>query len=127
MKKSIIAVSLVITTLLAGCSSMFNGTTQVVNIRSNEEGAKLYVNEQYMGKDRATYTFKKNENYVLRAEKKGCESNTIKPEKAFDPTTLLGILIDYGIVSILVVDGAATGAWQKFTSTSFVIDPVCEV
>jgi hypothetical protein len=127
MKKSIIAVTLVVSTLVTGCSSMFKGTTQVVNIRSNEEGAKLYVNEQYMGKDRATYTFKKNKNYVLRAEKKGCETNTIKPEKTFDPTTLLGVFIDYGIVTVLLIDGAATGAWQEFTETSFVIDPICEV
>ena len=125
MKKSLIAITLLATSTISGCSSMFNGTTQVVNIRSNEEGAKLYVNEQYMGKDSTTYTFKKKNNYVLRAEKEGCQSNTIKPEKKFDPTTLLGVLIDYGIVTILLIDGAATGAWQEFADTSFVVDPIC--
>ncbi|NRD73831.1 PEGA domain-containing protein [Shewanella sp. VB17] len=126
MKKTLMISTLLATTFISGCSSMFNGTTQTVNIRTNEEGAKLYVNEQYMGQDSATYTFKKKDNYVLRVEKEGCQSNSLKPEKAFDPTTLLGIFIDYGIVSILLIDGAATGAWQEFEQTNYVLDPICD-
>ena len=53
------------------------------------------------------------------------KTTTIIPQKSFDPTTLLGVLLDWGIISVLVVDGAATGAWQKFNQTSYVIDPDC--
>jgi len=108
-----------------GCATMFNGSSQTVNIRSNDTEAKIYVNEEYMGKNNAVYTFKKKENYVLKAEKAGCKTTTVIPQKTFDPTTLLGIFIDWGIISILVVDGAATGAWQKFNQTSYVVDPDC--
>ena len=108
-----------------GCATMFNGSTQTVNIRSNDELAKLYVNDEYMGQRNAVYTFKKKENYVIKAEKAGCETTAVKAEKTFDPTTLLGLLVDWGIISILVVDGAATGSWQKFTQTSYIIDPNC--
>ncbi len=110
---------------MTGCATMFNGSTQTVNIRSNDELAKLCVNEEYMGQRSAVYTFKKKENYVIKAEKPGCQTTSITPQKTFDPTTLLGILVDWGIISILVVDGAATGAWQKFSQTNFVIDPNC--
>lgn len=113
------------TTLVSGCASMFSGTTQVVNIRSNDPEAKLYVNEQYMGQESAVYTFKKKNNYTIRAEKKGCKGNFVNAEKTFDPTTLLGVLLDWGVISILVIDGAATGAWQEFSSTSYVVDPDC--
>lgn len=109
----------------SGCATMFNGSTQTVNIRSNDELAKLYVNEEYMGQRNTVYTFKKKENYVIKAEKQGYQTNTVIPQKTFDPTTLLGIFLDWGIISILVVDGAATGAWQKFSQTSFVVDPNC--
>lgn len=78
-----------------------------------------------MGKNQAVYTFKKKDNYVLKAEKVGCKTTTIIPQKTFDPTTLLGVLLDWGIISILIVDGAAIGAWQKFNQTNFVIDPDC--
>ena len=111
--------------LSTGCATMFNGSNQTVNIRTNEKKKKIYVNEEYMGKNQATYTFKKKENYVLKAEKEGCKTTTIIPQKSFDPTTLLGVLLDWGIISVLVVDGAATGAWQKFNQTSYVIDPDC--
>ena len=73
---------------------MFNGSNQTVNIRTNDAEAKIYVNEEYMGKNQATYTFKKKENYVLKAEKEGCKTTTIIPQKSFDPTTLLGVLLD---------------------------------
>ncbi|MEK5741821.1 PEGA domain-containing protein [Acinetobacter variabilis] len=33
-----------------GCATMFNGSSQTVNIRSNDTEAKIYVNEEYMGK-----------------------------------------------------------------------------
>ena len=111
--------------LSTGCATMFNGSNQTVNIRTNDAEAKIYVNEEYMGKNQATYTFKKKENYVLKAEKEGCKTTTIIPQKSFDPTTLLGVLLDWGIISVLVVDGAATGAWQKFNQTSYVIDHDC--
>ena len=111
--------------LSTGCATMFNGSNQTVNIRTNDAEAKIYVNEEYMGKNQATYTFKKKENYVLKAEKERCKTTTIIPQKSFDPTTLLGVLLDWGIISVLVVDGAATGAWQKFNQTSYVIDPDC--
>ncbi|MFH7408464.1 hypothetical protein [Acinetobacter variabilis] len=107
------------------CATMFNGSSQTVNIRSNDTEAKIYVNEEYMRKNNAVYTFKKKENYVLKAEKVGCKTTTVIPQKTFDPTTLLGIFVDWGIISILVVDGAATGAWQKFNQTSYVVDPDC--
>ncbi|MCM2680666.1 hypothetical protein [Echinimonas agarilytica] len=85
--KNLFFACLVTTSLLSGCASMFSGTTQTVNIRSNDDDAKLYVNEQYMGKQSTVYTFKKKENYVIKSEKEGCRTNTVVPEKKFDPTT----------------------------------------
>lgn len=125
MNKSILVGLCLAITLSTGCATMFNGSNQTVNIRSNDVDAKIYVNEEYMGKNQATYTFKKKENYVLKAEKQGCKTTTIIPQKSFDPTTLLGVFLDWGIISVLIVDGAATGSWQKFNQTSFVIDPDC--
>lgn len=110
---------------LTGCAAMFHGTTQQISIRSNMDDAKLYVNEAYIGKGNGVTVFRKNQNYVITARKEGCEDASVFPTKSFDPTTLLGILLDWGIISILVVDGIATGAWQQFDQTSFVIDPGC--
>ena len=115
----------VLSVSLAGCATMFNGSTQVMSIRSNMDDAKLYVDETYIGKGNGTATFQKKKNYTIRAKKEGCRDAVLIPTKSFDPTTLLGILIDWGIISILIVDGAATGAWQKFDQTGYTIDPDC--
>lgn len=126
MLKKLISASLAAAIVMStGCATMFNGSGQTINIRSNDEAAKLYVNDQYLGKHSTAMEFKKKNNYVIKAEKEGCESTSVEAQKTFDPTTLLGVLLDWGIISILVVDGAGTGAWQKFKQTSYVIDPKC--
>jgi hypothetical protein len=124
MKK---AVSLLATiTLLSGCATMFNGASQQVSIRSNQSDVDLYVNEAYIGRGNGITTFKKKEEYVITARKEGCNPVSVPASKSFDATTLLGVFIDFGIISILAVDGAGTGAWKKFDQTSFVIDPQCD-
>jgi len=119
-----IAVS-VVAPSLPGCATMFHGSTQQVAIRSNVPGTELYANEAYVGKDNGVTTFRKSQNYVITARKAGCDTTTVPVSKSFDATTLLGILVDCGIVSVLLVDGAATGAWNQFDQTSYVVDPRC--
>jgi hypothetical protein len=119
------AVSGLLVVSLTGCATMFNGSTQVMSIRSNYDDAKLYVNEEYIGKGNGTQTFKKKGHYKITARKEGCADTTLIPTKSFDPTTLLGILLDWGIISILIVDWAATGAVHKFDQTGYLIDPNC--
>jgi len=121
--KTCICIILTITT--AGCATMFHGATQMISVRSNVEDAKLYVNEAYIGKGSGVTTFYKNKKYVIVARKEGCSDGTAIPTKSFDAVTLLGILLDWGIISILIVDGACTGAWTQFDQTSYVVDPQC--
>lgn len=104
---------------------MFHGTSQQVAVRSNVPGTSLYVNEAFVGKDSGVTTFKKNQNYSITARKEGCTDATFPASKSFDAITLLGVFIDLGLVSILLIDGAANGAWQQFDQTSFVLDPNC--
>lgn len=125
MKKILVITILIGNIILSGCASMFNGSSQQVSIRSNVDDVELYVNEQYIGKGNGVTTFKKKQNYTITARKKGCEAVTIPVSKSFDATTLLGLFIDFGVISIMVVDGVGTGAWQQFDQTSYVIDPKC--
>jgi len=123
IKSILIGVSLLI---LSGCAAIFKGTSQEVSIRSNDNAAKIYVNDVFMGKGSTRTVFKKNKNYTIRVEQKDCTATTVSASKSFDPITLLGVLIDYGIFTVLVVDGLGTGAWQEFDQESFVIDAQCE-
>lgn len=62
---------------------------------------------------------------MITARKAGCDATTVPASKSFDAITLLGILIDLGIFTVLLIDGAATGAWQQFDQSSYVVDPRC--
>jgi hypothetical protein len=110
---------------LASCAAMFSGTRDNISIRSNEEGSTIYMNEMYLGKNNAFTTIPKKGAYSIRVSKKGCADKTVPITRSFDPITLLGALIDWGLVSILIVDGVATGAIHKADQTTFVIDPEC--
>lgn len=118
-------VPVLVFSFLSGCASMFHGSTQQVAIRSNIKGVDLFVNEAYIGTDSGVTTFHKNKNYTITVRKQGCTDSSVPVSKSFDAITLLGIFIDWGIVTVLLVDGAATGAWQQFDQTSFVVDPRC--
>ena len=125
MKKSILLI-LMSLFMLNGCAAMFHGTSQQVSIQSKDRNARIYVNDAYLGDGNVITAFKKNKSYTIRVEKDGCDSVTIPVSKSFDPTTLLGVLIDGGIVSILVVDGLGTGAWQQFDQTAYIVNPQCK-
>lgn len=117
--------NLVILASISGCASIINGTSQQISVRSNVPNTEIYANEQLIGTNSAITSFKKKKEYVLTARKVGCTDANVIAQKSFDPTSLLGILIDFGIVSMLIVDGAATGAWNKFDQTNYIIDPIC--
>jgi len=126
MKKLINFIALISLYTSTSCALMFHGSSDTITIRSNDDNVKIYVNEAYVGKNSAITTVSKKDNAVIRVSKKGCTDKSVPIDKKIDPTTFLGILIDFGIITILIVDGLATGAWKQAKQTSFVIDPECQ-
>ena len=122
----LVSVTLMLATF-SGCASLLHGTSQKIAIRSNDQTAEIFVNEAYIGKGRGFAILKKNKSYNITVRKEGCTEVTIPVTKSFDATTLLGVFIDSGIISILIVDGVITGAWQQFDPTKYIIDPNCAV
>ena len=111
---------------LSGCAAMFNGASQQVSIRSQDPDAEIYVNDMLLGHGNVITSFKKKENYTITVKRADCYSVTVPVSKSFDATTLLGIFVDFGVVSILVVDGVGPGAWQKFDQSAYIVDPLCK-
>ena len=122
---SLLLATCLLASSLTGCASMFHGSSQQIAVRSNVADTELFVNEAYIGKGNGVTSLKKKKNYTITARKRGCTDTSVPVSKSFDATTLLGILLDWGVFSILLIDGAATGAWQQFDQESFVIDPRC--
>jgi hypothetical protein len=123
-----IAWIMLIAILNMGCASMFHGTKDTIHLSSNEPDTHFYAGSRDLGKGTSAVTTipkKHLDDYVLRAEKPGCNPKSVPIETEFDGVTLLGILIDFGIISILLIDWAATGAVTRAAQTDYVLTPDC--
>lgn len=105
---------------------MFNGTKETVSVQTPSQESEIYVNGQYVGEGQAQTSIRKKGNVTITAKREGCRSHSVQVDRTFDPVTLLGLFIDGGLFSILLIDGAATGAWSKAVRTSFSLSPRCE-
>ena len=125
MRKLKVLVCVVSLLLNSACATMFNGSSTTVTVRSEDPKAKLYYNDTYVGQGSASFPVSKKGSHAVRATKEGCGDGSVAIQKKFDPTSLLGILIDLGIVSMLIVDGVATGAIQDIEPKNYVVNPNC--
>ncbi len=104
---------------------MFSGTTDTLTIRTSNPEAEIFVNDALRGHGSVVAEVDKKDSSVIRVEAEGCKPSQVAVAKKFDPVSLLGILIDFGIISILIVDYAATGSVNKAKHTNYVIEPIC--
>ncbi len=113
---------------LQGCAAIFTGTSQQISLQSSVPDTKFFVNGRPVGKgSSALATIRKKDlrKTILLAQKEGCEDATAPVDAVFNGHTLWGMFWDLGLISVLVVDGAATGAWTKAGNTHYYLDPNC--
>jgi uncharacterized protein YceK len=124
--KQILVLTLIVT-YLTGCASMFSGTTQKLTLRSEVPGTDFYVNDEKVGTDNVIVTIPKKriKNTEIVAKKEGCTNAISSVDTAFDATTLLGVFVDLGLFSILLVDYGINGATREATKTNYMLNPTC--
>ncbi len=110
---------------LTGCAAMFHGTNDQVTVVSGDPEAKLYIDSMYLGKGSGAITVKRNTTHTIFARKKGCADGIAQTQTSFDSVSLLGILIDWGLISMLVIDWGATGAMWKTDPLLYNVSPNC--
>lgn len=108
-----------------GCALMFHGKTDQIQIQSQSSDAELYLDGAQIGKGTATPTVRRGQKYIITAKKNGCsDSAPIQTGSKFDEVSLLGILIDWGLISILLVDNLSGALW-KTEPTVYSVSPIC--
>jgi hypothetical protein len=110
-----------------GCAYIFHGTSDQINISSGDPDAKIYLNDQLIGRGNATATVDRGRKYKITAKAPGCYDNTVVTGDKFDSVSLLGVFLDLGIISILIIDMAATDAAWKTYPLSYAVNPICPV
>ncbi len=122
-----IALILVQLILITSCASMFSGTKEKIKLRSDVPGTKFFLDDEELGTDSATVKISKKNLSDTRfiAKKDGCKPAQVDVETKFDATSLWGILLDFGLISILVIDWGITGAVREAERTNYVLNPKC--
>lgn len=114
--------------LTTGCAAMLHGSKDTINFSSAESGTRFYVDGRQVGVGQnavVNIPKKGNNDIMLYGRKEGCDEAVAKYETRFDGITLLGVFLDFGLVTILLVDGAATGAWTRAKYENYVLSPLC--
>jgi len=109
----------------ASCAYLFHGTSDQITINSADPNTMIYVDDKLIGKGNASDTVERGKTYTIVGKAPGCTESTVTTGDKFDPASLLGIFIDLGIISILVIDMAATDAAWKTYPLSYSVNPIC--
>ena len=111
--------------LSTGCASIMRGTSDTITITSLEEGTVIYVDDIPRGKNQAMAEVSRGEEHTIKATKEGCQTMVLQTGKKFDMTSLLGILIDWEIITI-PVDLVSGAAWKTHPKI-YTLTPICDV
>ena len=108
----------------SGCALMFHGTSDQIRIQGQSSNSLLFLEGNQIGKGTATATVQRGKQYTITAKKNGCSDSSVKTGRKFDAVSLLGILIDWGLISILLVDNLSGAMWET-EPTSYTVYPDC--
>jgi len=102
--------------LMTRCGAMFSGSTTAIPVKTNPEGAKVYLNGEYVGKSPQVLSVKSKEKHMVDVEADGYTRRTvtIEPEVnggyiALDCLLLLLFVIP-GVIALVVDSG---GGWHE--------------
>ena len=123
MKLQFIAV-LGLSLFASGCATIIKGQQDTLTVNSLEEGTAIYIDGVQRGVNDAMAQVKKGNVHTIKVTKEGCQDVIIQTGESFDATSLLGIFIDFGIISI-PVDLVSGAAW-KTDPTIYTVTPNCK-
>lgn len=109
---------------MSGCASIISGTSDTVTVNSLERDSKIYIDGVQRGLNDAMAEVKRGNPHTVKVSKAGCQDVIIQTAESFDATSLLGILIDFGIITI-PIDLISGAAW-KTSPTFYTVTPICE-
>lgn len=114
-------ICLLLITQLSGCASMFSGSEQQVSIKTHPD-AEIYIDDRFAGNGHTQKKLRRDEPHIIRVTKGTCEQ-TYTTQAKFNKTSLLGLFLDVGLISIPV--DFITGAAWDIHPNRFIMQPKC--
>jgi len=108
----------------SGCATIISGGSDHVSISSGGvEEATISVDGVIIGKENVITPLKRGMIHNIKVEKEGCGDGFRATGKKFDPTSLLGILIDLGIFTMGT--DFLSGSIMKADQDQYIVSPRC--
>jgi hypothetical protein len=107
--------------LLAGCATIFDGTTQTLTFDSTPSGAEVHLNGVIIGKTPFSTQVKRGKGNVLTFKKEGYEDRVL-PMVTTMNLTFLGNLVTGGLFG--TTTDSATGAINKYEPGQYMVSLV---
>lgn len=124
MRRILSLFSLFFLFLSAGCATLFAERQDTITIKTEPEGAEVYLGVDLLGTTPLIHTFKRStfEHKNLSIRKEGYKTREMLLSKTLEPVALLniGFIITWGASSWAT--DATTGAMLKYDPTSYYID-----
>ena len=108
--KQMIIAGILLTVGGAGCATIVTGGADTVPVHTNPEGAKVYLNGQFIGKTPTSVTIPRKSDAVFRFELDGYETKTVDHGKVVNGW-IFGNIIFGGIIG-LAVDAISGGIYM---------------
>lgn len=120
---------LVLSFQLISCATILHGSTDQVEIVSMVPDTEIYINDIYRGiagpEQPLEVVIPKRGRVTFVGKKLSCQSRQTVVRRSVDPATFLGILIDGGLFSILLVDIVGTNAFVQADQNSYLLELDC--
>lgn len=92
---------------LGGCASVINGSKEKITINSEPAGAKVIIDDKYIGKAPVIFEAERRKDLAVRLKKDGYNDTSIIIENKFSDLALLDLLIP----PFFLIDLYTGGAW----------------
>ncbi|MFA5518371.1 MAG: PEGA domain-containing protein [Spirochaetota bacterium] len=119
MKKFFILVVISITLIFMGCSTIMNGTSQMVSVNSDIEEADVLVNGNKVGKTPFSGKIKRSSKTVITVQKEGYSPVNVTPHTEL-PSAFWGNIILGGFFGSTT--DYASGAVNEYTPNTFYVN-----
>lgn len=117
-QRSLLALGITIALFIAGCATLTKGTSQLVTINSNVDGAGVYLNGAQVGETPFAQDIKRGKD-ALTIKKEGYKPHTLSLSKSLEPIFWGNIIIGGTLGSIT---DFASGAAYAYSPSSYQVE-----
>lgn len=112
------AIAVLMTMVVAGCATIASGTSQVISVSSNVDGATIYLDEAQIGTTPFAGPVKKGKS-MIRLEAPGYRNENVSLSKSLDPVFWGNIILGGTLGSIT---DFGTGAAYQYAPASYQVE-----